>query len=639
MATTLAQSRDPRPSSAAAGGESVLFDEIPRVETASLYVQTLQEAPANVTVVTEQDIRRFGYRTLAEVLANVRGMYVSSDGGYAYVGVRGFNLPGDYNTRILVLVNGHYLTDAVYSAMYLFGQDFGIDIDLIQRIEIVRGPSSSVYGSNGVFATVNIFTRAPVDSPAAAVNTTIGSFGQGKMQAAVATYLGRGVNLLLSASGFYTGGRELDAPPLGRTGHVDANHGYHAFAQLTRGDWSLTANFADRKALGPLGWYRTDFGDPGTSLRDGRNYIESSWNPTLSDSASLRWSVYYDQFRYYGVYHTTPEGEPTQDNRDYAGADWIGTRLTYHSQFARTVKLTLGGQFDADLQNAQQNRTIGQPGLIVDISRRQRSYGVFVQQEWEMAPGWTLFLGGRLDDSTAGKPVLSPKIALVRNAGERSAYKLIYGQAFRNPSTFERYWSPNPALNAEKMHTFEFAREKDLGRNLDMVASVYHYRLSGLIEGVPISPDTLQYQNVENSHAIGAEVELRGHIRRTIETAASASLQRVRYRHGRELPNSPEKIVQFRLAAPLVSSRLWMGFSARYVSRRLSPAGWDVPGVPVADLTFTTNRLHRDFDLQLGARNLFDRRYFDPMSAEHSLPVLQRAGRSVFVKLIWHYGE
>jgi iron complex outermembrane receptor protein len=287
----------------------------------------------------------------------------------------------------------------------------------------------------------------------------------------------------------------------------------------------------------------------------------------------------------------------------------------------------------------QQNRNIGESQLTLDISQRQRSYGFFAQQEWEMSPGWTMFLGGRLDDSTAGKPVFSPKIALVRKTGERSAYKLLYGQAFRNPSTFERYWSPNPDLNAEKMHTLEFAREKELSSHLDVVASVYHYRLSGLIEGVPISNNTLQYQNVESSRAFGAEFELRGRMARSIEAAASASVQRVRYRHGRELPNSPEKIVQVRMTAPVVSSRLWMALSAQYLSQRLTPSGWKTPGAPVADLTLTTNRLHRDFDLQFGVRNLLDRRYFDPMSAEHTLPVMQRAGRSAFVHLMWRYGE
>src|SRR5688572_4754093 len=73
--------------------ESVLFETPPAVETASLYAQTLQAAPANVTIITQQQIRNYGYRTIAEALSNVRGFFTTNDGGLFYAGVRGFALP------------------------------------------------------------------------------------------------------------------------------------------------------------------------------------------------------------------------------------------------------------------------------------------------------------------------------------------------------------------------------------------------------------------------------------------------------------------------------------------------------------------------------------------------------------------
>src|SRR6185295_13790896 len=87
--------------------EELLGVNVQRVFGAADRLQPVTEAPSSVTIVTAEDIGRYGYRTLAEILRGVRGFYVSGDRNYSYVGVRGFGRPGDYNSRVLLLVNGH----------------------------------------------------------------------------------------------------------------------------------------------------------------------------------------------------------------------------------------------------------------------------------------------------------------------------------------------------------------------------------------------------------------------------------------------------------------------------------------------------------------------------------------------------
>lgn len=106
---------------------------------ASKYEQKQSEVAAAVSVITRDEIKAFGWRTLAEALNSLPGVHTTYDRQYTYVGLRGLGLPGDYNTRLLVAVNGNRMNDAVYDAA-LVGDDFHLDLNLIERIEFIPGP-------------------------------------------------------------------------------------------------------------------------------------------------------------------------------------------------------------------------------------------------------------------------------------------------------------------------------------------------------------------------------------------------------------------------------------------------------------------------------------------------------------------
>lgn len=122
--------------------EQLLDARVERVYGASKYEQKVTQAPSSVSIVTAEEIEKFGHRTLADVLKSVRGLYVSDDRNYSYPGTRGFLRPGDYNTRILMLINGHRMNDNIHDAADI-GRDT-IDVDLIERVAVIRGPSSSI---------------------------------------------------------------------------------------------------------------------------------------------------------------------------------------------------------------------------------------------------------------------------------------------------------------------------------------------------------------------------------------------------------------------------------------------------------------------------------------------------------------
>ena len=633
--------------------EAVLFEKIPVVEAASMHLQTLREAPANVTVITDEDIRTYGYRTFGEALASVRGFWMTYDHVDYQVGVRGFGVPGDYNSRFLVMINGHYLTDNVYNASYFFGPDFGLDLELVKRIEIIRGPSSALYGSNGVFATINVVTKAPVENQRASVVAEAGSFGAKRLFVSSAMAVGSKGHLLVAASGYGDHGQSLYFPeydtPATNQGWavgVDGATAYHAFANLTWGAWSLTAYGNSRDKHMPLGYGGTVFNDRATNTRDGRNFVEVSHSRDVGKTGQLRWRVYYDQVRYGGRYDYALDNG-VADNRDLALGDWIGSRFSY--AFAtRFGTLTLGAETNLDVRTLQWNYDVS-PAFeqYIKINTPNRSYGLFAQQEWELRARWKAWLGLRFDGSANHGTFVSPRIGLVYQPSSHTAYKFLYGRAFRNPNALEQFYDDggrsdiaNPQLQPERAHTFEVVMERRLGRRWQSVASLYHYRLTNLVVPQWTDGGAVQYRNMSRMRATGLELELSGQPAEWLEATASWAIQKpFQEGDGNFLANSPRQVGKFRAAVPLGTRKLYLAGALQYLGERRTLRQERLEPVALADLTITTRRLHRSFDFTVGIRNLADRRYWDPLAVDQNVDRIIGTGRTAFVKLSWHTPE
>ncbi len=198
MTAAAATAQTPRPPDVATMSlQDLLGVEV--VSTASKFPQEVREAPASITVITADEIRRYGHRTLADTLRSVRGFYTTYDRNYSYVGMRGFARPGDYNTRILLLLDGHRLNDGIYD-MAPIGPDFPIDLSLIDRIEVIRGPGSSLYGTSAFFAVINVVTRTGASREGLQVETQVGSLKTGGVTASFGRLFGNGREFLVGGS-------------------------------------------------------------------------------------------------------------------------------------------------------------------------------------------------------------------------------------------------------------------------------------------------------------------------------------------------------------------------------------------------------------------------------------------------------
>ena len=148
--------------------------------------QSLGNVASAVTVITADRIKRFGYRTVGEAVASVAGAYFEDTRIVATIGFRGINILGDFNTRILVLVDGASVNEGWGS---FAGVGYGdlVAIDDIARIEVIRGPVSSVYGTNAFFGIINIVTRGATETPHAwgriGVNSINGAIASRRLRA------------------------------------------------------------------------------------------------------------------------------------------------------------------------------------------------------------------------------------------------------------------------------------------------------------------------------------------------------------------------------------------------------------------------------------------------------------------------
>jgi outer membrane receptor protein involved in Fe transport len=629
--------------------ESVLFEILPVVEAATLHAQTLQEAPASITIISAEDIRTYGFRTLGEVLAAVRGFYVTYDRSYHYAGLRGFSLPGDYNTRFLVMLNGHYLTENIYSSNNFFGQDFDLDMDLVKRIEIVRGPSSALYGSNGIFATINIVTKSPVEMKRLRASTETGSFGESKGLLSSSLPLGHGANLLVSASVFNNSGQSLYFPEFdrpetnfGRAVGVDGERGYHTFANLIWRNWSFTGYLGAREKLVPTGAYATIFNDAGNKFSDTRGLFEAAYSRDLSSTRKVRWRIYYDQYTYRGRYDYAG-GDAVQDWRDLGAGNWVGTEAAYDFTVPHVGVLTVGGELNADIRALQQYYEASPDRIMyLNADRPDVSYGLFAQQQWRLSPAWNAYVGVRFDDSKNHAHFVSPRVALVYQASANSTYKFLVGRAFRNPNAYELFYGDgvsqvaNTRLRPEQADTFEVSAERRFTKRLSGLVTGYHYQLRGLIEGVTLDSGLLQYQNVARGRASGVEMEVSGKPVGEFTVAASMALERARDALSHAfLQNSPGAVAKVRGSLPLLKKKLQAATAIEYLSPRRTVSYAEVPPYTLVDLTLTTNRIHPDFDVQFGVRNLFNRVYYDPAGLGLVQDRIRQDGRSVFLKLIW----
>lgn len=621
-----------------------------KVYTASRYLQSTDTAPSLITVVTADQIQKYGYRTLADILRSVGGFYVSYDRNYSFVGVRGFNRAGDYNTRVLLLMDGHRLNDNVDDWAYV-GTEFILDIDLIDRVEVVQFPTSSLYGSNAFLAVVNVITRSPAQVNGAEFSSEAGSFNSYKGRA---TYGGhfQPFQLLLSGTYYTSIGQNLFFPEFntaadnfGVAVHGDDDRYRSLFAKLQVNKLTFRGAYHLREKGIPTASFGDIFNNSASRTFDIHRFFDAQYQTTFRGDWEVSLRASYDFYHYWGSYMWADPALPNPIlNSDHAWGEWWGGEARLTHVFRDRHRITAGLELRDNLRQDQQNYDV-QPFSPYFNQHYSSWLGAFyLQDELSLNSRSLLNLGIRYDQYSTFGGTTNPRLALIYQPRKTTALKLLYGTAFRAPNVYELYLQsntqiPNPGLRPETISTAEVVLEQTATRHLHLAASAYHNQINALISQFtdPLT-GMVTYRNRDKVSSNGLELQLIAKWLSGLEGHASYNLQHTTDGiTGQALTNSPVHLAKLGLIVPVVRNSLFASLDSWCMSRRRTLSGSSVGGFAVFNATLLSRNLGKHAEISASLYNLFDKNYADPGAEEHMQDALRQDGRNFRVKLTFHF--
>jgi len=607
---------------------SMNLEDLSRVKvfSASRHFEDARKAPSSVSILTAADIRRNGWRTLGDALRSLRGFYTSYDRKTLFLGVRGFMRPGDNNSRVLLLVNGHRLNDEVYDGAAI-GTAFSLDLDLVDHIEIVRGPGSSLFGTNAMFGVINVITRTAGSQTSIETSDDTGSFQSRTGRVTLSTSKGNRSALLSASYNHSPGHPSLFFPqfasPLTNNGYAENMDGGRfetIFADLRSGGFRLQGAFSDSKKKFSTAALGTLFNNPADWAEDTHAYVDASWHKTAWSGTDIDLRLFYDNYDQVGsgaIRNPSIPGTLTalvKSRSDSAGAE---ANVTH--EFGRFI-ITAGADYQYSLRVLERTILVG-VGTISRADNTPWFAAVYGDAEINLVPKLILHAGGRIDRYSTFGGAVDPRFALVYTPGAHTAVKYILGEAFQTPSDAEQFYNdpinvlpPPVKLLPEQILSNEFVVEQNLRPWFSVTADVFYNRLHNLLTAAPAGiPGYTWIVNDGQVDAKGLELEVAaegssGLGARVSYTATAATENGVTTR----AVNSPVTQAKLNATSPL-SKHAFASVELLYVGAMTDYRGTRVPSYVLPNVTVYTNPLWGGWVLSSSLYNTTNSRWFSPM--------------------------
>jgi outer membrane receptor for ferrienterochelin and colicin len=650
--------------------------EVEVVELVSGFKQKINIAPASVTVITAQDINSMAARNLREVLETVPGIHISQ-ADYNFndkYNIRGIN--STYNHELLLMLDGLPIKSIVNSSRGIWQPP---PMHSIQKIEIIRGPGSALYGADAMSGVINIITKTGADVQGSEIGLGVGSFNTYNPWFLYGGEI-HGIKTMLSVDYTSTDGHQeiihqdvqslLDQATGTNVSHAPgrsylaAEH-LQLSANFIKNNWRANLRHLESRNLGAgLGAALLINPEENFDVKDSQLDL---FYQNSTDNFGLNMQLSYRNFKEWlnEVYSTRPNairdgkilayGAPNNvaayqnQIRADLGMDYYGLvdhKLKFGLGYAHFDLYSTPWSFMLD-KTVPVMVDVRKLGMALLPENKRDNYYLFIQDTWNFHPDWELTLGLRSDWPSDFAKSIVPRTALVWQIRPELTSKLLYARAFRAPSFIEMYATENqttlgnPNLKAEKSRTwelgFDYRPYKQLSFNLDL----FDFKIKDRIVSNIVASDLaatgiiLMYDNVDELHGRGLEFAVDWKLPNKANLIANYAYVELKTQAG-EAGNYPRQQLYLRYNLPL--NKHWDTYTyVNWVMDQQRPIGYTGAVLPdYVDLNLGLNYRVDTWQISAGIRNLLDKQRRTPGDAR-LIGDYPRAGREWFGEIRYKF--
>ncbi|MGM0440952.1 MAG: TonB-dependent receptor plug domain-containing protein [Elusimicrobiota bacterium] len=628
--------------------EELLFKDIPQVVTAAKKEQTVDDAPASVTVISAKDLKNRGITSISQALKTVVGTYVSvSERHLKRIHVRGVgNAESTYNDKVLLLIDGVPHKDLFYGHAFI---DEFLPIKNIKRIEVIRGPGSALYGTNAFAGVINIITKEASDIEGTEVYGGLGNNETTSAGVLSSQKVGSGDISIFSRMYETQGDGPLYSQDAERNSlQSDPVKSYNFWLNYSLENFTLNAKYIEYSHKFHSDWDLPSYIWERNWFNYKNTFVDMEYEKDIADPVELTgkaWWHDYDNTSFWQV--ANDSGTVDADVYPVKKSYTLGGSVELDADLPLDNNVIAGTEMNYEeieqVEDIEINRFTGEEtDDYTDFwmpSKIHRNYSFYLQNIWNTYDSVAITLGVRDDVHEVYGSFFSPRGSVVIQPADKLNFKLMYGEAFRAPSFREMYTETedfteaNKDLDREEIKTSEVEVDYSFTENLTVKGNYYQNRIKNLI----IQEDDKWINSSDKSIINGVEGRVNYSLNK-LDLQANYSYIDARYEEDDEkfdyIPsNMANAIIEYRFdsGVNLNTTVNWVDDRPRgdEIINEYYRAGSSVDQYTTVD--FSLNYKLKKLDITASVKNLLDEKYFDPHEDTSKMDI-ERAGRTYMVE-------